>query len=147
MELIFKIIWIILMVSALAVVYVSADKFAKVMNRKNNMDRDIEFLKIKYNEEEIISHLNFIIDECLDYYIAMHITPKQPYYINNNMETEIINHLGKLVPSRISPTLYSQLSLIYDNEQIAQAIGERIYIKVLEYVINFNVQNEHGNKK
>lgn len=147
MELIFKIIWAILAAITIHIIYISANKFVKVMNSKNLMQRDIEMYKIKFSELEILNHLNFIIEECLEYYIMMNITPKDLYYINNNAETEMVNKLGELVPARISPTLYSQLSLIYDENQIATVIGEKIYAKVLEYVIEFNVNNEHNLKK
>lgn len=142
MELLFKILWIILAVFTLITIYVIARKFARIMNSKNLMQRDIEMYKINYSEQDTLAHLNFIIEECLDYYIAMYLTPKQLYYINNSTEKEIVDKLGEMVPARISPTLYSKLSLIYDSSQIASVIGEKIYTKVLEYVIQFNVQNE-----
>ena len=126
MELLFKIIWVVLAISTLVTLYIIARKFAKIMNSKNLMERDIEMYKIKYSEEEILYHLDFIITECLDYYIAMNLTPKNLYYINNSTETEIVTKLGEIVPSRISPTLYSQLSLVYDADQIASVIGEKI---------------------
>lgn len=147
MELVFKIIYIVLIVATLITVYSIARKFAKIINSKNLMMRDIEMYKIKYSEQDILFHLDFIISECLEYYVTMYITPKNLYYINNNTETEIVNKLSEMVPSRISPTLYSQLSLIYDSNQIASVVGEKIYLKVLEYVIEFNVQNDHKNKK
>lgn len=146
MELLFKIIYIILALLTLFTIYVISRRFARIINSKVLYDRDIEMYKLKFSEQEILSHLDFIIEECLDYYIAMHITPKQLYYINNSTETEIVNSLGQIVPDRISPTLYSQLSLIYDTNQIGTVIGEKIYTKVLEYVIQFNIQNEHMNK-
>jgi len=146
MDLLFKILWIILAVLALITIYIIARKFARIMNSKNLMQRDIEMYKINYSEQETLSHLDFIIEECLDYYVAMHLTPKQLYYINNATETEIVNKLGEIIPARISPTLYSKLSLIYDSNQIASVIGEKIYSKVLEYVIQFNVQDENRQK-
>lgn len=146
-ELLFKIIYVILILAALIIIWTSTRLIANIMNSKNLMYRDIEMYKIKFSEQEILSHLNYIITECLEYYIAMTLTPKQLYYINNSTETEIINKLGEIVPTRISPTLYSQLSLIYDSGQVATVIGEKIYLKVLEYVIEFNVANEHKNKK
>jgi len=148
MNKIFEIIWIIIAIIALYTVYIISKKFANVLNSRNLMHRDIEMYKIKFSEQDILAHLNFIIDECLDYYVAINLTPKQLYYINNTIENEITTALGELVPARISPTLYSQLSLIYDSNQIAAVIGEKIYTKVLEYVIQFNVQNDHKvNKK
>lgn len=147
MELTFKIIYVILTVIILISVYLITDKFAKNMNCKILFDRDTEMYKLKFSEQDILSHLDFIIEECLDYYVAINLTPKKLYYINNNIETEIINNLTETVTNRISPTLYSQLSLIYDSNQIGTVIGEKIYTKVLEYVIQFNVANEHKLKK
>ena len=147
MDLTFRIIYIILIISALIIVNQTAKKFARIMNSRNLMERDIEMYKMNYSEQDILSHLEFIIDECLEYYVAINLAPKSLYYINNTTETEIVNKLGEIVPSRISPTLYSQLSLIYDSNQIASVIGEKIYLKVLGYVIEFNVQNEAKNKK
>lgn len=146
MELLFNILWVILAVLALIIIYVSAGRFARIMNSKNLMERDMEIYKIKYDESTILSHLDFIIQECFDYYIAMHVTPKQVYYINNAMEEEITNALAEMVQLRISSTLYTQLSLIYDNSQIGMVIGEKIYTKVLEYVIEFNINYEHMQK-
>lgn len=146
MELLIEFLWIILAAIMIYTIYISAKRFANTNNNRNLMWRDIEMYKIKFSEQEIISHLDFIIEECLDYYIAMVITPKNLYYINTSLETEITNTLGEIVSSRISPTLYSQLSLIYDESQIATVVGERIYTKVLEYVIQFNIQNENKSK-
>ena len=147
MNLIIEILWIILAAAGLYIINASTKRFTKVINSKNLMQRDMEMYKIKFSEQDILSHLDFIIEECLDFYIAMELTPKNLYYINNSLETEITNKLGEIIPSRISPTLYSQLSLIYDSNQIANVIGEKIYTKVLEYVIQFNVQNERNPKK
>ena len=147
MELVFKIIYIILIIAVLGVIYTTARKFARIANSKILFERDIEMYKLQFSEQEILTHLDFIIEEYLDYYIAMNITPKRLYYINNTIETEIVNALGEAVPTRISPALYSKLSLIYDSSQIGTVIGEKIYTKVLEYVIQFNVSNETKNKK
>ena len=146
MDLAIKIIWIILALLILYTVYVSVNKIVKVVNSKNLLMRDIEMFKMKFSEEEILNHLDFIITECLDYYVAMTLTPKGLYYINTQLETEITNNLGEIVSARISPTLYSQLTLIYDPSQISNVIGEKIYTKVLEYVVQFNVQNGKDKK-
>ena len=112
MNLTFKILWIILALLGIYAVYISVNKIVKVINSKNLMIRDIEMFKMKFSEIEILTHLDFIITECLDYYVAMTLTPKGLYYINTQIETEMINTLGEIVTTRISPTLYSQLSLI-----------------------------------
>ena len=146
-NLVFQIIWVALATQGLLLIYVVARKFAKIMNSRNLMLRDIEMYKIKFSELEIIAHLDYIISEYLDYYITMNVTPKQIYYINKSTEDEMIKTLSEVIPTRISPTLYSQLSLIYDPNQIPMVIGEKIYLKILEYIIEFNVQNEFKQKK
>lgn len=146
MELAINITYIILAAIGLLVIYILGARFVNVINSRNLMQRDIEMYKIKFSEQDILSHLDFIITDCLDYYIAMHLTPKNIYYINNKTEAELVNTLSKTVSERISPTLYSQLSLIYDSNQIASVIGEKIYLKVLEYVIQFNVNNQPKEK-
>ena len=146
MELAIKIVWIIVALLGVYVLYISLKRFTKIMNNKILMERDLEMYKINFSEQAILSHLDFIITECLDYYIAMILTPKHLYYINTSVETEMLNKLSETIPERISPTLYSQLSLIYDPEQISSVIGEKIYTKVLEYVIEFNVENENREK-
>ena len=146
MDTLFNTLWIILAAITLFVIYKIANRFARIMNSKNLMERDMEIYKIKYDETTILSHLDFIIQECFDYYVAMNVTPKQVYYINNNMEQDITNALAEMVELRISSTLYTQLSLIYDNSQIGKVIGEKIYTKVLEYVIEFNINYEHTQK-
>lgn len=140
-------IWIAIALLAIFVLYICVNKIVKILNSKNLMTRDLEMYKIKFSEQDILAHLDFIITECLDYYIAIHLMPKNLYYINNAIETEITEALGVIVPARISPTLYSKLSLIYDSGQVASVIGEKIYTKVLEYVIQFNVENSNKNNK
>ena len=147
MEIAFKIIYIILALIAVFVVYIISNRFVKVINAKNLIERDIEMYKIQYSEQDILTHLDYIIQECLDYYIAMTLAPKRLSYISSSMETEMLDKLGETVQSRISPTLYSKLSLIYSADQIGIIIGEKIYTKVLEYIIQFNVENENKENK
>ena len=147
MEITFKIIYIILALIAVFVVYIISNRFVKVINAKNLIERDIEMYKIQYSEQDILTHLDYIIQECLDYYIAMTLAPKRLSYISSSMETEMLDKLGETVQSRISPTLYSKLSLIYSADQIGIIIGEKIYTKVLEYIIQFNVENENKENK
>lgn len=141
----FKISYVLFLLLIITI-NISVNKIVKVINSKNLIHRDIEMYKIKYSEEEILLHLDFIIQDYIDYYVAIEFTPKQLNYINNKMEKEIMDKVTAIVSERISPTLYSQLSLIYDSSQIGKVIGEKIYIKVLEYVIQFNAVKEQIKK-
>ena len=143
----FKIIYIILILLGLLTIHSCVKLVINSINTKTMVQRDIQIYSIKYSEEEILKHLDFIITECFDQYIAMNITPKEIYYITSKMETEMLDKLATIVSERISPTLYTQLSLIYDSSQLSSVIGEKIYAVVLAYVLPFNVENEKINKK
>ena len=145
MEIAFKIIYISLALITIITLSSIARKFANIIQTKNLINRDIEMYKMQYSEQDILSHLDYIIQECLDYYIAITLAPKRLNYISNSMEKEMLDKLSETVQARISPALYTKLSLVYNSDQIGIVIGEKIYTKVLEYIIQFNVENE--NKK
>lgn len=141
-----EIIKLVLTVILLFVLVTVFNRFIKVLNSKYILQRDMETRSIKYSEEEILGHLNYIIEEALDQYVIMNIKPKGIYYISNSMENELNEVLAESIPARISPTLYSQLQLIYNPEIIGTVIGEKIYMNVLSYVLNFNINNEQEQK-
>lgn len=113
------------------------------LNRKNN----IEVCKLQYNEETIIDHLDFLINEALQTYIILEITPKQINYINSKLETEINEHIKNEIADQLSPTLYTQLSIIYDRNYIPKLIGTRIYMAVLNYTLSFNDPRQKNNNE
>ena len=113
------------------------------LNRKN----DIELCQIKYEEETIINHLDFLINESLEKYILLELTPKQPDYINSKMESMIVDTIKDEVSDQISPTLYKQLSMIYNYDYIPKLIGTRIYMAVLNYTISFNDPRAKNNNE
>ena len=95
---------------------------------------------IKYNEAEVLSHLQYIIQQCLDYYHLFHIVaaPKEIYTINATIQQEIIAYLTEEVPNRISPILHDQLVMIYSEASLGKVIGEFIYMVVQDFSITFN---------
>lgn len=114
-------------------------KAARVYMGQKNDIKAREILKdIKYKEEEIIEHLDYIINEALDSYVLFNIKPKQISYINSKIENEIMNYLAEEVPGRISSTLYSQLAYIYNEDYIGSFIGTHIYMVVLQFRIEYN---------
>lgn len=94
-----------------------------------------------YSEDKIIAHLDYIIHEALDEYAIFNINPRNLYYINSEMETKIIGELTNKVPERISETLMVNLSKVYSYGYIGELIGRRIYMLVLNYVLEFNLKN------
>lgn len=121
---------------------ITAKKLIPDFKRSLQIREDSLVQSTKYSEEEIIKHLDFIITEALDEYVLFELSPKNIYYINIKLEDEIIKHLSEEVPKRISKTLFTHLSFIYNSDYIGEYIGKRIYVTVLNYVCTFNVQNE-----
>lgn len=107
-----------------------------------SLKSDIIIRDTSYNEETIINHLDYIINEALDEYVLLNITPKHIYYINSKIENEIMVYLSEEVPKRISKTLLTHLSFIYDNEYVGEFIGKHIYLILLNYVLTYNINNE-----
>lgn len=96
---------------------------------------------VEYNEEDIIKHLDYIIDEAINTYVLFNIMPKNVYYINKNMEDEMVNNLMDSIPDRISQTLLTKLSYIYNESFVGKFLGEYIYMKITEFVIGYNTEN------
>lgn len=145
-EQIIQILWLAITTIAIIIFYTSIKLIITCINNKILTERDIKIYNIKYNEEEILGHLDYIINESLENYIAINLVPKNIYYITNQMENDITNKLIDTISDKISPTLYSKLTLIYDPGVVGTIIGQRIYTAVLEYVISFNIQNENKGK-
>lgn len=138
---IFEIIWMCLTFLGIITFTITANRIISIIKKRYSFINNMEYYKNKYSEEDIINHLNYIINETLNNYIIMNIKPKNIYYITNAIENDINTALAELVPQKISPILYSQLSMIYDPNYIGRAIGEQIYMVVLNYVLNYNLEN------
>ena len=85
--------------------------------------------------------MDYIINDTLDQYVIFQLQPKNVYYINNKIEEEIINYMTDHIPDKLSNTLMQQLRLVYNEEYVAEFIASRIYMAVLNYVIEYNVNN------
>lgn len=98
--------------------------------------------EIKYDEKEIMDHLDYIINETIQEYILLNINPNETHYINSKTEQEILKYLQDEIPKRMSATLINKLSFIYDNNFIGEFIGRRIYIATANFVLDFNITSE-----
>lgn len=94
----------------------------------------------------IIEVLNTIIQDAFTDYSIKTLIMYEGQYINAEMEDEIRRGLVSLVSSRISNAAIDKLSLLYRPENIANIIGDKIYITVMNYVIAHNNQLENSKK-
>lgn len=136
---------LIVIIMLAILLYRALNKLVIVLKSKFEFDKDIKSLQINYDEDVILKHLDFVIDETVNDYFIYNIRPKNIYYINNALENEIVEYVSNAVAGKMSPTLQLELSLLYAKDYIGKAVGTRIYRKVLEYILVFNVDNE-GNK-
>lgn len=138
-----KWIWLVVVI----MIYNLSKNIINVFSRKITLNSDMIIRDTKYKEEDIIAHLDYIINEALDEYVLLNIKPKDIYYINTALENQIIEHLSDEIPKRISKTLLTHLSFIYSNEYIGEFIGKHIYMTVFEYVLTYNMsETEEKNK-
>lgn len=96
---------------------------------------------IKYDEKEIIGHLEYLVSEVIDFYAIINLSSANIYYITSKMEKDMIETITNSVSERISQTLLDELSLIYNKDFVGKFIGEYIYLKVSEFVVMYNTEN------
>lgn len=138
-----KWIWLVVVI----MIYNLSKNIINVFSRKITLNSDMIIRDTKYKEEDIIAHLDYIINEALDEYVLLNIKPKDIYYINTALENQIIEHLSDEIPKRISKTLLTHLSFIYSNEYIGEFIGKHIYMTVFEYVLTYNMSEAEEKNK
>lgn len=142
MKLVTTILNYILIIAALLLVKDICKKVTSYLKAKNGVSVDTMIRDTKYNEDEIIKHLDYIINEALSEYVIFNINPQNVFYINSKMENEIIANLTEEIPKRLSHTLLTQLSFIYDESYIGTFVGRHIYMTVVDYVISFNMEHD-----
>ena len=142
MKLVTTILNYVLIIAAMILVRDVCKKVTSYLKAKNGVAVDTMIRDTKYDEEEIIKHLDYIINEALSEYVVFNINPQNVFYINSKMENEIIEHLTEEIPKRLSHTLVTQLSVIYDDDYIGTFVGRHIYMMVVDFVISFNVEHD-----
>lgn len=132
-----KWLWIVV----LFLIWNIVNRSIKIHAAKVDIKRQTMIKTTDYDEEKIIKHLDYIINEALDEYIIFHINPNNVFYINSKKEKEIVDYLVDKVPERISPIEMQMLSMVYNSSYISEFLGRHIYMMVTQYVLEFNVNN------
>lgn len=90
--------------------------------------------------------LNLIIQDSFTDYKVKTLLPLQEGYINSTREDQIRQALVKMVSERISNAALDKLSLFYNIQNIAAIMADKIYITVMQYVIEHNatITNQNG---
>ena len=109
------------------------------MNAYIKLQSEINAKKYDYNREKIIAHLDELITDALNRYNILNLAPMNTLYITSSMQDEIMQKLVNEIPKQISPVLMDKLSLLYNDDYINTFLGEYIYMSVVNFVLNFNV--------
>lgn len=131
----------ILVLLLIIVLALACRRMINLLSRHIAIESDEMLRDTKYDEKEILAHLDYIITEAIDTYELFHIRPQNIFYINSKIENEILATVSEQVSHRISKTLMVQLAFIYSDSYIGEFIGSHIHLMVTEYVINFNTNS------
>ena len=82
--------------------------------------------------------LNLIIQDSFTDYKIKTLMPLEEGYINSTREDQIRAALVEMVSNRISNAALDKLSLFYNIQNIAAIMADKIYITVMQYVIEHN---------
>lgn len=89
-------------------------------------------------DETVPEVLDLIIKESFNDYQLKSLIPLNEGFINSDREAEIRGEVINLVSSRISNAALDKVSLFYNVTNIADILADKIYIAVMNYVINHN---------
>lgn len=89
-------------------------------------------------DKSIPEILDLVITECFNDYRIKFLDPVENGHINAEREAEIRKDLIDIVTGRISEATLNKLSLFYNINSIADILGDKIYICVMNYVIAHN---------
>ena len=88
--------------------------------------------------------LDLVINDCFQDYQIKNLLPMELGYINSDKEDEIRRDLAEMVTIRISSNTLQKLSQFYNIVNIADIIADKIYIKVMSYVLEHNNKLNNG---
>lgn len=110
------------------------------MNKhKNNMENLTKYsINVSANiDRSIPGVLEYIIQDCFNDYKIKNLAYKNEY-ITPEKEANIRKDLVGMVSDRISPAALDKLSLFYKIDSIASILADKIYITVMDYVVDNN---------
>ena len=137
--------YIMILCVALAVLAIGATVIL-ILYHRNNVKHQRELLELgRYSsniqaiiDSSIPKILESIINDAFQDYQIMTLIPRQELYINSEREKEIRKDLVEKVVTRISPMALDKVSLFYNIHQIDEIIADKVYIIVMNYVVEHN---------
>lgn len=108
-------------------------------HRKRLEDITLYNIHVSSNiDASIPAILETIIKDCFDDYKIKVLIPMNEGVLNSTREAEIRQALVTMVTSRMSDASLNKLSLFYNLNNFAAILADKIYITVMNYVIQHN---------
>lgn len=134
-----------LIIACLAIFVVGIIVLATVsiINTRQNQIAAQKLLKYQIDvtsniDKTIPETLDLVIMECFNDYKIKYLEPIEHGHINAEREAEIRTELVSIITGRISEATLNKLSLFYNINSIADILADKIYICVMNYVIEHN---------
>lgn len=112
--------------------------FYVLYNRRLRL-KELEVISTVDIDDKVMAVLDLIISDCFKDYQILRLIPLQELFITEAREDEIRRDMVDMVTIRISPYTLEKLSLVYNPAHIAEVISDKIYIVVMNYVLNVNL--------
>lgn len=114
-----------------------------IINTRQNQKAAQKLLKYQIDvnsniDKSIPEILDLVIMECFNDYRIKFLEPIEHGHITAEREAEIRSDLVSIVTGRISEATLNKLSLFYNINSIADILADKIYICVMNYVIEHN---------
>lgn len=125
--------WIIVLIAC----YKLISRYINVLNEKNKIESDKVIKDIKIDESPN-EELDNLINQILEEYLTIELTPKGIVYIKSDTENEIREYVTNEVTNRISLILLKKLEYKTNPDYVGQYIGKRIYFNIMNFIIGYN---------
>lgn len=137
----------ILLISFYLIVGLLVINLISKINLNNQMAKEckgrlkLEEYKINMNlniDTNVISQLEFLIEETFSEYIALNIEYREIGYISAEIEDIICREVSKQVIDKMSPVFFDKISLVYNKSNFSTLIANRVYLHVVNYTLSKN---------
>lgn len=131
----YMIMWAITII----IVYIIQHRYFSLKKTENDMRTLSMQLHIDIGRKAIIELLDDFIEEVLNDYLAQHAKYVTCIYISKEMQNTMVSEITTMISERMPPYLYQRLSLIYNENAIAEVIANKVMLLVSTFISDRNV--------
>lgn len=113
--------------------------FKKIQNLKKQLNlKEYEINVSTTVDDNTFNLLDKLISDCFLEYVVLNVEYKEVQYIDSGLEKEITRAVSYMVMERLSPTLITKISLVYNVNNLTDLVSKRVYLQVVNYSIEKN---------